>query len=282
MTSIASTPAVVIGAGPYGLSVASHLRARGIGVRVFGEVMSSWRRHMPAGMCLKSTPDASSLAAPVPGFTLADFCAAQGSPAAAREPGGARSSFSFATVSGSRSISSLTSTPGGYARLTAADHRFRLRLSSGDELEARAVVIASGLTSFSYIPPELAAAAPEGPSPAGPVSHSSQHTDLSGFAGRAVAVVGGGQSALEGAALLHEAGAQVTVLVRGTARFGDPPREPATGLMSLLPRAALAARADLAHLSLQPCSGPVPVPPAADPYQAGEEGARATWHLVAS
>ena len=51
MTS--STSAVVIGAGPYGLSVAAHLRARRIQARVFGEVMSSWRSHMPAGMCLK-------------------------------------------------------------------------------------------------------------------------------------------------------------------------------------------------------------------------------------
>ena len=47
-----TAPAVVIGAGPYGLSVAAHLRARGVPVRVFGEVMSSWRMHMPRGMRL--------------------------------------------------------------------------------------------------------------------------------------------------------------------------------------------------------------------------------------
>ena len=56
-----TAPAVVIGAGPYGLSVAAHLRARGVPVRVFGEVMSSWRLHMPRGMCLKSTPDCVQL-----------------------------------------------------------------------------------------------------------------------------------------------------------------------------------------------------------------------------
>ena len=72
------TPAVVIGAGPYGLSVAAHLSARGSQPRVFGEVMSSWRSHMPAGMCLKSTPDASSLSAAKPGYGLADYCTSQG------------------------------------------------------------------------------------------------------------------------------------------------------------------------------------------------------------
>src|SRR5260370_595552 len=70
----------------------------------------------------------------------------------------------------------------------------------------------------------------------GVASHSSQRRGRSGFAGRSVAVVGGGQSALEGGALLHEAGAEVTVLVRGTARFGSPPKEPPAGLGSLVPR----------------------------------------------
>ena len=71
-------PVVVIGAGPYGLSTAAHLRARGIPVRVFGEPMVSWRNHMPAGMLLKSTPVASNIDAPQRGSKLLDFCAATG------------------------------------------------------------------------------------------------------------------------------------------------------------------------------------------------------------
>jgi hypothetical protein len=45
-------------------------------------------------------------------------------------------------------------------------------------------------------------------------THTSAHRDLSRFGGKRVLVVGGGQSALESAALLHEAGADVEVLVR--------------------------------------------------------------------
>lgn len=95
--------------------------------------------------------------------------------------------------------------------------------------------MATGLTGMRYVPSELAAPSPGGPSPDGPVSHSSQHRDLSRFTGREVAVIGAGQSALESAALLHEAGATVQVLARGQARFGSPPADPARGLPKLLP-----------------------------------------------
>ncbi|MER7578256.1 NAD(P)/FAD-dependent oxidoreductase, partial [Streptomyces sp. NPDC126514] len=42
-------PVAVIGAGPYGLSSAAHLRALGIPVRVFGDRMVFWRSHMHLG-----------------------------------------------------------------------------------------------------------------------------------------------------------------------------------------------------------------------------------------
>lgn len=73
-------PVAVIGAGPFGLSTAAHLRARGVPVRVFGEPMVSWRDHMPEGMLLKSTPAASSIDAPQHGHTLLDYCNAAGIP----------------------------------------------------------------------------------------------------------------------------------------------------------------------------------------------------------
>ena len=41
-----STPAVVIGAGPYGLSAAAHLRGHGVQTRVFGDVMQRIRRNL--------------------------------------------------------------------------------------------------------------------------------------------------------------------------------------------------------------------------------------------
>src|SRR5262249_42748864 len=51
----------VIGAGPYGLGVAAHLKAAKIETRVFGEAMSFWQRHMPKQMMLRSSLTASDL-----------------------------------------------------------------------------------------------------------------------------------------------------------------------------------------------------------------------------
>ncbi|MGA7958471.1 MAG: NAD(P)/FAD-dependent oxidoreductase, partial [Xanthobacteraceae bacterium] len=49
-----SCDVAIFGAGPYGLAAAAHLRAVNVSVRVFGEAMSFWRRHMPSGMKLRS------------------------------------------------------------------------------------------------------------------------------------------------------------------------------------------------------------------------------------
>jgi cation diffusion facilitator CzcD-associated flavoprotein CzcO len=229
-------PAVVIGAGPYGLSVAAHLRGRGVPVRVFGDVMSSWRLHMPTGMCLKSTPDASSLSAPAPGYTLADFCAAMGlRPLTGSQIVPAELFIRYGTWFQQQVVPEVENR--WVTGLTRAGNGFQLTLADGEEFSTDAVVMANGLNGFAHVPSELAAAVggPDGLSPRGLVSHSSQHDNLSMFAGKEVAVVGAGQSALEDAALLHESGASVRVLVRGQARWGLPPKPARTGALSVLP-----------------------------------------------
>ena len=74
------TRVAIIGAGPYGLSVAAHLRSYGVPYRIFGTPLDSWRRHMPVGMVLKSQPFASSLSDPDGEGTLAAYCAQRGIP----------------------------------------------------------------------------------------------------------------------------------------------------------------------------------------------------------
>jgi hypothetical protein len=228
------TRAVVIGAGPYGLSVAAHLRGHGVQTRVFGDVMSSWRHHMPAGMKLKSPPHGSHLSAPAPGFGLADFSRASGqAPLTGHGVIPIELFVAYGRWFQERWVPDLE--PEMVTHLDHAGGRFHLTLSSGEEFDAGAVVMASGLNGYAHIPPELASISPDGPSPDGLVSHTSQHPDLSVFRGSEVAVIGAGQSALESAALLHEAGAGVQVLVRGQARWGLPPNPPRQGLMSLIP-----------------------------------------------
>ncbi|MFF0746407.1 FAD-dependent oxidoreductase [Streptomyces sp. NPDC004111] len=223
-------PVVVIGAGPYGLSTAAHLRARGIPVRVFGEPMVSWRAHMPAGMLLKSTPVASNIDAPQPGHDLVDFCAEAGITRYESDwdliP--VEDFAAYGQWFADRLVPELEQTRVVSVDRTGAE--FTVKLDSGEQFRARAVVVATGLTGLARIPRELSAAVPDGPSATGPVSHAVQHRDLSVFAGRSVVVVGAGQSALENAVLLAEAGASSVRVVarrRGAVAFGDAPdRQP--------------------------------------------------------
>ncbi|MGI5456980.1 FAD-dependent oxidoreductase [Streptomyces sp. CA-249302] len=219
-------PVAVIGAGPFGLSTAAHLRARGIPVRVFGEPMVSWRDHMPAGMLLKSTPVASSLDAPQQGHKLVDYCDAAGIKRLVTDEDiiPIETFIAYGEWFQQKLVPELER-----VRVVSVDRNkagvFELKLDSGELFTARAVVVATGLSGLAHLPAELATAAADGPTPTGPVSHSSQHHDLTRYSGKDLIVVGAGQSALETAALAAEAGAQVRVVSRGRGRvaFGAPP-----------------------------------------------------------
>ena len=90
---------IVIGAGPYGLAVAAHLKAAGIATQVFGEPMSFWRRNMPKGMKLRSPWRATHIADPDNGAVARRlYRTASGSPAAEPMP----LEISSATACGSR------------------------------------------------------------------------------------------------------------------------------------------------------------------------------------
>ncbi|NEB73865.1 FAD-dependent oxidoreductase [Streptomyces sp. SID14478] len=221
-------PVVVIGAGPYGLSTAAHLRARGIPVRVFGEPMVSWRSHMPEGMILKSVPSASNIDAPQRGHHLVDYCDAAGIKRLVTDEDliPAETFVAYGDWFQQKLVPELER-----VRVVSVDRRgtagFELKLDSGEQFTARAVVVATGLSGLEHLPREFAEAVPDGPTPTGPFSHSAQHHDLSRFAGKELVVVGAGQSALETAALAAEAGASVKVVARGkgSVRFGSPPWE---------------------------------------------------------
>src|SRR5579862_2554886 len=75
MASLSDLPVAIVGAGPFGLSVAAHLRSLGVPFRIFGAPIHRWRAQMPAGMFLKSEWGASSLSDPAKRLTLRQFCA---------------------------------------------------------------------------------------------------------------------------------------------------------------------------------------------------------------
>lgn len=203
-----SRPAVAImGAGPFGLSIAAHLRSAGVDFRIFGTPMERWRVQMPQGMFLKSEGCASNLSEPTGHHTLARYCAAAGLPYGDQGVPPAIENFTqYALDFQRRLVPSVED-----VRVTMLDRRadrFELRLDTGETVTTDRVVMATGLAHTAYKPAALAGL------PSDAVSHSEDHHDLSRFKGHSVTVVGRGQSALETAALLHEAGATVSLVVR--------------------------------------------------------------------
>jgi cation diffusion facilitator CzcD-associated flavoprotein CzcO len=195
----------VIGAGPYGLASAAHLRALGIPTCVFGKTMEFWQR-MPPGMHLKSIWAASSIADPTGEYSLDHFT--QLSHTAPVEPVPLPYFVDYGRWFQQRTVPKVDPT---YVRLLVRDgRRFRLELEDGRSLRVGKAIVATGIQSFAFVPefarhlpPELA-------------SHSQDHREFNRFKGRSVAVVGRGQSAVQTAAFLHEAGAaEVEMLARG-------------------------------------------------------------------
>jgi hypothetical protein len=207
----------VVGAGPYGLSIGAHLQACGIPFQIFGPPMQTWREHMPKGMLLKSDGFASNLSDPSAALTLKTYCSAQKiAYDDTRVPVrldtfvnyGMAFQHRFLPGLDQRLISLLEQTPAG----------FQLTLEDGEKLDARRVVLAVGITHFAYLPENLSGLPEEF------LSHASRHSDLEKFRGKAVAVIGAGASAVDIAALLHESGANVSLVARRKAiAFHDPP-----------------------------------------------------------
>lgn len=196
---------VILGAGPYGLSAAAHLRTvQGLEVRVFGKPMSFWQCNMPQGMFLRSGWSATQIADPTHSLTLEAYQAASGTRFARPVP--IDCFVRYGQWYQRQSLPDLDQRD--IVRVEEALNGFQIKLSDGETVQSHRVVIAAGIRPFAWRPPEFDNL------PSALASHASDHCDFSRFVGRRVLVLGSGQSALESAALLHEAGAEVEVFGR--------------------------------------------------------------------
>jgi cation diffusion facilitator CzcD-associated flavoprotein CzcO len=201
-----SAGVAIVGAGPYGLSTAAHLRGRGVGFHMFGEDMEFWEKQMPVGMFLRSAWDATSIADPTGALSIDAYEETLGRSIGRPVPlddfvrYGRWFREQVAPDLDRRRVESIERDGPG----------FRLELSDGSAAFARRVVVATGLDSCARRPPQLDHLSGE------LAPHSCELRELERFRGQRVAVIGGGQSAIELAALLSEAGAEVEVIARAT------------------------------------------------------------------
>lgn len=197
------TQVVVIGAGPHGLAATAHLERAGAEVVTIGEPMDFWRT-MPAGMLLRSNWTATSIAEHVGPLSLTSYCESTGAVVGRPVPlddfiaYGMWVAAAAAPQVDRRRVVSVEQEPGSFV----------VALDDGERISARKVVVAGGIAPFvnrpeaaAHLPRELA-------------SHTADHRAFRRFSGKQVLVVGAGQSALECAALMREAGASVEVFAR--------------------------------------------------------------------
>ena len=225
----------IVGAGPYGLSIAAHLRAARLPFQLFGTPLESWRRYMPEGMVLKSERFASNLWDPHRRFTLRRYSAEKNLP--------------YESVGHPLSLASFLDYAEWFRQNAAAESRdvqvvrirrngsgFSLELADGTTLTVRRVILATGHMAFRLLPPQLSHL----PEPL--LFHSTRIGDVKAYVGRDVTIIGAGQSALETAALLHEAGARVRILVKSNrVEWNAPSKKRSLFQRILSPDAGVAA-----------------------------------------
>ena len=198
---------VILGAGPYGLAAAAHLRhIPGLDVRVFGEPMEFWKSHMPEGMLLRSPWAASHISDPQTALTMDAFGQQLGIQIPRPIP--LDRFVEYGLWFHRQAVPDIDRRR--IARIDRGSQGFQVTLSDGENMQARRVVVAAGIGSFARRPKVFEGLPPE------LVTHVSDQRDVRRFTGKQVAVIGAGQSALESAALIHEAGGKVEVIVRAS------------------------------------------------------------------
>ena len=203
---------IVIGAGPYGLSTAAHLKHAGVDPYVIGQPMAFWKGNMPSGMLLRSKNEASNIAAPQKHLSIFAYEKAIGRKIA--DPVPIEDFIAYGEWFQKQVVPNLDTRL--VRNVLHNGSAFELKLDDGEIIRAKSVVLALGIGLFSKRPEQFADI------PRALAPHSSELSDFSHCKGKRVAVIGRGQSALESAALLHENGAEVQILTRDPALIFRP------------------------------------------------------------
>lgn len=231
--STAQYDVIVVGAGPYGITTAAHLRAKGLNVAIFGKPLELWRERMPLGMMLRSHWWATNLSDPQRKYSFARFF--EHSPKyKATYPVPIEAFVDYAMWFQQNTVPDVDET---YVSCIERDgEQFVVTLEDGRVVRAPSVVMAVGVYYYAHRPTEYSGL------PSHLISHSFDHGDFDQFVDKELLVIGGGQSAVEYSALLNEIGARVHLVSRRPIHWLGPDRGSARSLIEKLkaPNAGIA------------------------------------------
>jgi len=198
------TDVLVIGAGPFGLSIAGEAKRYGLEVTVVGEPMAFWKHNMPNGMLLRSGRDWHLDAAEI--HTFESFLDEKRVARRSIEPIPVETFRRYAEWF--RVSKKIEVQPLRVTRLRRRNGTFEAECEGGETICARRVAATPGLEPFANVPTEFASSVS-----GGRVSHTATLVDFRSLAGRKCLIIGGRQSAFEWAALLAESGADSVDIV---------------------------------------------------------------------
>lgn len=199
-----STDVVIVGAGPYGLSLSAHLRSRGVRFRTFGMTMKFWR-DLPVGVNLKSPAFSTNIFVPKGGPSFDEWC--RQNDLEDFEPCTMQSFAAYGKDMQKQFVPQVEEVL--VTKIAKTKEGFEVSLASGASVATRQVVIATGL-SYLATDADVFRGLPRTLN-----RHTSAISSYGEFRGKTVAVIGGGASAVEAGALVHEAGGTAEVFARG-------------------------------------------------------------------
>jgi FAD-dependent urate hydroxylase len=142
---------LVIGAGPFGLSISAHLRALGVDHRIVGRPMDTWKKHCLPGMNLRSEPYGSDMASPQPGYDVPAFCQLRGLDYVDRlGPLSIERFLDYADWYTGQLVPDVVDST--VTEVSAAGGGFRVTFADAEPVTARQVVIATGVLPYAMIP----------------------------------------------------------------------------------------------------------------------------------
>jgi len=204
----------IIGAGPFGLALAARLQAAHADFVLYGRVMSFWRENVAQGTQLLTHSKRCS-------FAHNDFDVdGYGKSLGARVPDwmGADQFVDYGLWFYRNACPQADERT--VTHVTRADKQFKIVAEDGSETLVDHLILAVGLKSFARRPAEFASL------PRDRVFHTCDFHDLSQFRRKSVAVIGGGQSAIDVSALLLEQDASVEVIAQAPGLFWLCPESP--------------------------------------------------------